>query len=151
VEGFLTNPSLSPWQKTILTAELKEIGLNPDPFLRLASKHATQEEVLDQMQIVQILLRHHREIAPIVDLNEVAGLLAGLDAKGALVTPVGADLILWNTANDSRTEALLKITKEDQRVKQVILTTDGLVSSRALAEFNKRGILAAPQALGPVR
>ena len=151
VEGFLSNPALSPWQKTILTAELKEIGLNPDPFLRLASKPATQEEVLDQMQIVQILLKHHKEIAPIISLGEVDGVLTTLDANGALVTPVGADLILWSAATESRTDALLKRAKEDPRVKHVTLATDGLISARALEEFNKRGILATPQALGPLR
>ena len=151
VEGFLSNPALSPWQKTILTAELKDIGLNPDPFLQLASKPATQEEVLDEMQIVQILLKHHKEIAPIISLGEVDGVLTTLDANGALVTPVGADLILWSAATESRTDALLKRAKEDPRVKHVTLATDGLISARALEEFNKRGILATPQALGPLR
>jgi len=151
VEGFLSNPSLSPWQKTILTAELKEVGLNPDPFLRLVSKPATQEEVLDQMQIVQILLKHHKEIAPIVSLSEVDGVLTALDANGTLVTPVGADLILWSAAAESRTDALLTRAKEDPRVKHVTLATDGLISARALKEFNKRGILATPQSLGTVR
>ena len=150
VEGFLSNPSLSPWQKTILTAELKEIGLNPDPFLRLASKHATQEEVLDQMQIVQILLRYHREKAPIVSLSEVDGALAALDAKGVLVSPVGADLILWTPLNESRAKNLQGMAKENPLVKSITIATDGLISARALEEFNKRGILANPQALGTV-
>ncbi len=154
VEGFLSNPSLSPWQKTILTAELKDIGLNPDPFLRLASKPATQEEVLDEMQIMQILLKHHKEIAPIVSIisiSEVAGALAALDANGTLVTPVSADLILWSATKESGADALLKMAKEDPRVKHVTLVTDGLVSARAMEEFDKRGIFATPQALGPLR
>jgi hypothetical protein len=151
VEGFLSNPALSPWQKTILTAELKEIGLNPDPFLRLTSKPVTQEEVLDEMQIMHILLKHHKEIAPIVSISEVDGVLAALDANGTLVTPVSADLILWSAAAESRTDALLKRAKEDPRVKHVTLATDGLISARALEEFNKRGILTTPQSLGTVR
>ena len=151
VEGFLSNPSLSPWQKTILTAELKDIGLNPDPFLRLASKPPTQEEVLDEMQIMQILLKHHKEIAPIVSISEVDGVLAALDANGTLVTPVSADLILWSAAKESSADALLKTAKEDPRVKQVAIVTDGLVSARAMEEFDKRGILVTPQALGPLR
>jgi len=151
VEGFLSNPALSPWQKTILTAELKDIGLNPDPFLRLASKPATQEEVLDEMQIMQILLKHHKEIAPIVSISEVPGALAALDANGTLVTPISADFILWSATKESGADALLKMAKEDPRVKHVTLVTDGLVSARAMEEFDKRGILATPQALGPLR
>ena len=151
VEGFLSNPALSPWQKTILTAELKDIGLNPDPFLRLASKPATQEEVLDEMQIMQILLKHHKEIAPIVSMSEVTGALAALDANGTLVTPISADLILWSATKESGADALLKMAKEDPRVKHVTLVTDGLVSASAMEEFDKRGILATPQALGPLR
>ena len=151
VEDFLSNPALSPWQKTILTAELKDIGLNPDPFLRLASKPATQEEVLDEMQIMQILLKHHKEIAPIVSISEVTGALAALDANGTLVTPISADLILWSATKESGADALLKMAKEDPRVKHVTLVTDGLVSARAMEEFDKRGILATPQALGPLR
>ena len=103
------------------------------------------------MQIMQILLKHHKEIAPIVSISEVDGVLAALDANGTLVTPVSADLILWSAAKESSADALLKTAKEDPRVKQVAIVTDGLVSARAMEEFDKRGILVTPQALGPLR
>jgi hypothetical protein len=150
VEGFLSNPSFSPWQKTILTADLKDLGQNPAPFLRIASRAYSPEEVLDLMQAVRILHKHHGDTAAVVSLRESDGVLAALDAKGALVAPVGADLILWMPPNESRARTLLGMAKEDARVKSVVLATDGLFSARAAEEFSRRGIMTIPLVLGPI-
>jgi hypothetical protein len=151
VAGFLSNTSFSPWQKTIVTADLKDIGRNPGPFLRLASKANTQEQVLDLMQVAHILRKHHQDSAALVSFREEAGVLAALDSQGVLVAPVAGDLMLWMEPTESRANTLRKMAQDDSNVKSLALATDGVLSARAVDEFTKRGIVTIPQALGPIR
>jgi hypothetical protein len=151
VERFLSATAFSPWQKTILTTELKDIGRNPDPFLRLASKAITPEQALDFMQVAHILRKHHQDSAALVSFREEAGVLAALDSQGVLVAPVAGDLILWMEPTESRASTLRKMAQDDSNVKSVALETDGFLSARAVDEFTKRGIVTIPQALGPIR
>lgn len=150
VEAFLANTSFSPWQKTTITADLKDIGLNPGPFLRFASEASTPQQVLDVQQVVRILRKHHRDTAALVSLRQGPGMLAALDTRGVLVAPVAGDFMLWVGPTDSRTHDFLGMAKDDPSVKSLALATDGLLSARALGEFAKRGIATIPQALGPV-
>jgi hypothetical protein len=151
VEGFLSTTAFSPWQKTILTTDLQDIGRNPDPFLRLASKATTPEQALDFMQVAHILRKHHQDSAALVSFREEAGVLAALDSQGVLVAPVASDLILWLEPTESRANTLRKMAQDDPNVKSVALETDGVLSARAVDEFTKRGIVTIPQALGPIR
>lgn len=151
VEGFLSNTAFSPWQRTIITTDLKDIGHNPGPFLRLASKATTAEQALDLMQVAHILRRHHQDSAALVSFREEAGVLAALDSQGVLVAPVAGDLILWLEPTEARANMLRNMAQGDPNVKSVALATDGTFSARAVDEFTKRGIVTIPQALGPIR
>ena len=151
VERFLSATAFSPWQKTILTTDLQDIGRNPDPFLRLASKATTPEQALDFMQVAHILRKHHQDSAALVSFREEGGVLAALDSQGVLVAPVAGDLILWMEPTESRASTLRKMAQDDPNVKSVALETDGVLSARAVDEFTKRGIVTIPQALGPIR
>ena len=148
VTAFLSNAAFSPWQKTFVTADLKDIGRNPSPFLRLASKASTPDQVLDIMQVAHILKKHHQDTSAIVSFREGDGVLAALDAQGVLVAPVAGDLILWIEPMESRANTLLSMAKNDPNVKSFALATDGLLSARAADEFTKRGIVTIPQAIG---
>jgi hypothetical protein len=151
IEGFLGNPSLSPWQKSFITADLKDIGQNPNAFLRIAKMTSTPEAAVDLLQVTRLLHKHHQEVAPLVSLREENGVFAALDTKGLLLALEPGDLILWTPLQDSRADTLVAMAKADTQVKSLMLKSDGLISARAVDELAKKGILTTPQALGPIR
>jgi hypothetical protein len=150
IEGFLGNPSLSPWQKSLITADLKDIGQNPNAFLGIAKMTSTPEAAVDLLQVARLLHQHHQEVAPLVSLREENGVFAVLDTEGLLLAPVPGDLILWTPLQDSRADTLVAMAKADTQVKSLTLKSDGLISARAVDELAKKGFLTTPQALGPI-
>jgi hypothetical protein len=151
IEGFLGNTSLSPWQKSLITADLKHIGQNPNAFLGVAKRVSTPESAVDLVQAARLLLKHHQESSPLVSLREESGVFAALDTSGTLLAPMAGDLILWTPSQESRADTLVTMAKADPRVKSLTLASDGLISARAVDEFAKKGILTKPQALGQIR
>jgi hypothetical protein len=150
IEGFLGNPSLSPWQKSLITADLKDIGQNPNAFLGIAKTTSTPEAAVDLLQVTRLLHQHHQEASPLVSLREENGVFAALDTEGLLLAPVAGDLILWTPPQASRADTLVAMAKADTQVKSLTLKSDGLISARAVDELAKKGILTTPQALGPI-
>jgi len=151
IEGFLGNTSLSPWQKSLITADLKDIRQNPNAFLGVAKRGSTPESAVDLVQVARLLLKHHQESSPLVSLREDNGVFAALDTSGTLLAPMAGDLILWTPSQESRADTLVTMAKADPRVKSLTLASDGLISVRAVDEFAKKGILTKPQALGQIR
>ena len=151
IDGFLGNPALSPWQQSIITENLKDIGQNPDAFLVLAKMASTPEATVDLSQVAVLLRKHHLETAPLVSLREKNGVFAALDNSGTLLAPLAGDLILWTPLQESRADTLVAMAKADPQVKSLTLASDGLISARAVDEFAKKGILSTPQALGLIR
>lgn len=150
IEGFLGNPSLSPWQKSLITADLKGIGQNPNAFLGIAKMASTPEAAVDLLQVARLLHQHHQEASPLVSLREENGVFAALDTEGLLLAPVAGDFILWTPPQESRADTLVVMAKADTQVKSLTLKSDGLISARAMDELAKKGILTKPQALGPI-
>jgi hypothetical protein len=147
IDGFLENQTFSPWQQSIITSRLEEIGRNPTPFLQLASKVSTPQAALDLMQLVEIVKKHHQSSAAIVSLDNEGSFLVARDANGGMLFPIASDWLGWTPSLEAVTETFVAIAKADPKAKSLVLTTGGHISPEANLELAKRGIQPVAQAI----
>ena len=147
VSVLLDNPAFNPWQRSSIAALLASIGVNPEPVLARAGEALGDEDAVYFVQLARILESHHRHQHPIVSIMSMHGIPCALDESGALVVPVGADLIQWTPVLQQRTEEFLAWSLEHPEVKSIVLATDGTVSELATADLTQRGIVVQARVL----
>jgi len=147
IDAFLRNPAFDPWQKTRITAALKEIGVDPTPLLAQAAAAVTAEDALYFVQVARLYQQHHEETALITAFREVQGLPCATDADGTLVVGAGTDLVLWTPAVEARAGEIRAAAGPDK----ILFITDGQVSPKAVEGLGKAGVSVRALALGPVR
>ena len=147
VSALLDNPAFNPWQRSSIAALLASIGVNPEPVLARAGEALGDEDAVYFVQLARILESHHRNKQPIRSIMSMDGIPCALDDSGALIVPVGADLIQWTPMLQERTEEFLEWSLERPDVKSIVLATDGAVSELAATNLTQRGIVVEDRVL----
>ena len=151
LDAFLSNPSFNPWQKSAIAKLLATIGHNPDPLLAQASQATSPEDAVYFVQTTRLFENHHTGNAPITEFRAMNGIPCALDRDGTLVVAVGADFILRTPNLETRADEFLEMKKTNPDIQSLRLTTDGLLSPRALEALAAKEIQTTPQALGPIQ
>jgi hypothetical protein len=151
LDAFLANSSFNPWQKSAIAKLLATIGHNPDPLLAQASQATSPEDAVYFVQTTRLFENHHKDRAPITEFRAMNGIPCALDRDGTLVVAVAADLVLWTPNLEARANEFLEMKKSNPDIQSLRLTTDGLLSPRALEALAAKEIQTTPQALGPVQ
>jgi hypothetical protein len=149
LDAFLANSSFNPWQKSAIAKLLATIGHNPDPLLAQASQATSPEDAVYFVQTTRLFENHHKDRAPITEFRAMNGIPCALDRDGTLVVAVAADLVLWTPNLEARANEFLEMKKTNPDIQSLRLTTDGLLSPRALEALAAKEIQTTPQALGP--
>ena len=147
VSALLDNPAFNPWQRSTITNLLSSIGVNPDAVLARAGEAWTEEDAIYFVQVARILESHHRNKHPITAIKSKDGIPCALDESGALVVPVGADLIQWTPLLQERTDEFLGWSLEHTEIKSIVLATDATVSDLAATELAQRGVIVESRVL----
>jgi hypothetical protein len=150
VDAFLANPSFNPWQKSAIAKLLAAIGRNPDPLLAQAVQASSPEDAVYFLQLARLFENHHKDRAPLTEFRAMDGIPCAIDRDGTLVVAVAADFIQWTPPVEARTEEFLEMKKTTPAIQSLHLSTDGLLSPRALEALAAKEIQTTPQALGPV-
>jgi hypothetical protein len=150
VDAFLATPSFNPWQKSAIAKLLAAINLNPDPLLAQAVQASSPEDAVYFLQLARLFENHHKDRAPITEFRAMDGIPCAIDRDGTLVVAVAADFIQWTPPVEARAEEFLEMKKTTPAIQSLHLSTDGLLSPRALEALAAKEIQTTPQALGPV-
>lgn len=149
VERFLMNPWFSPWQETIITSALKEIGINPTLLIQQACESLSEQDALYFIQVTRLYAKRHSDFRPLSEFRFEHDLLAALDQNGTLVVAISADLIAWTEGVASRAAEFTALRQPEGPIRALTLVTDGALSSRASEELTNRNIPSAASFLGP--
>ena len=106
---FLDHPRFSPRHDTIIAESLARLGSaqGRDRFLERALTADDEVEATFFTNVAQILRGYHESVAPIVDIQQVAGRLLVAQAKnGAALIPLPIDYVMWTPAVERRVNEL---------------------------------------------
>jgi len=140
ITQFLNHPWYSPRQETIITAALKNAGVDPNLFLETANKALTEEDGRYFQHVAQLLAVYSEKVAPLQSLRLEDGILCALDRNGVLVAPVPFDYAIWTQTVAQRADALASLVRSDQNIKSAKIWTNGKLSDRLKTELDRRSI-----------
>ncbi len=151
VERFLMNPWFSPWQETLMSNSLKEIGINPTALIQQAAESFSEQDALYFIQLTRLYHKRHIDLTPLQSFRIEQGLLCALDAKGTLVVAISADYLIWTPLVKQRATEFATLTAPDGPIRALTLMNDGAISARAAEELANRQIPTVAYWLGPIQ
>jgi hypothetical protein len=149
VDRFLLNPWFSPWQATVLTRHLNEIGIDPSFLIQQAGESASEQDALYFIQVTRLYHKRHTEFRPLTAFQLEQELLCALDTNGTLIVAISADHLAWTALVLQRTEAFTALISPAGPVRALTLINDGSISARASEQLATRNISSAAYLLGP--
>lgn len=144
-DRFLGHPWYSPRHETVLVASLAglELATGRPAFIEAALAAGSEEDALAYQRTAELIRAYNDRAAPISNIVEIEGTLAGITADGRLVVPLVADQAAWT----ARADALCRrVAHPPQDVRSTELVLSGTLTERARTRIEALGIVVRERA-----
>jgi hypothetical protein len=144
-KAFFKNPYFSPTQQTGFVAALEALpgAAGVDAVVALAARATKDEDdARFYRRTAEVLARYQKAAGPIASLEARKRLFLGRARSGALVVPVGVDILTWTEDVDAFT------AEPDAKASRHEAWISGKASDRARRELTQRGWSIREEVLG---
>jgi hypothetical protein len=143
VKEFLSHPSYSPRNETIIVHALSEMdgARNRDQFIKQAILAEHEEMALLYQNLVEMMHSYHKDVNPIRDIIPVRKLAVGYTAEQAIISVLPLDYVYWSKMTDLfASELVLLLKSKDHPTTQVYMWISGECTRRAKKALAAKGI-----------
>ncbi len=153
IERFLTHPAYTPREQALLVESL--VALDPlagrGDVLEVALRASGPADPMFHLIVLQILRRHHEQIAPLERLVSLEGRrAAALTSTGKLIVPAQVDHLFWTRPVEDFAQALAgaRLAGREGLAREVWLS--GTASPKARSAMASLGIEVVENAIDRV-
>ncbi len=143
VKEFLSHPSYSPRNETIIVHALAEMdgARNRDQFIKQAILAEHEEMALLYQNLAEMMHSYHKDVNPIRDLIPVRKLAVGYTAEQTIISMLPLDYVYWSEMTDFFvSELVLLLKSKDRPVKRVNMWISGVCTPTAKKALAAKGI-----------
>ncbi len=144
VKEFLSHPSYSPRNETIIVHALAEMdgAKNRDQFIKQALLAEYEESAFFNQNLAEMMNGYHKDVKPIREIIPVRTLVVGYTDDQAIISTLPLDYLYWTKISDLFFSEIVLLSKsEDRPVKRVDLWISGECTSGARKAIAAKGIL----------
>lgn len=138
--GFLSQPELSPWHKTMLTERVAFLGgvENRGALLSAARTARSEEEALAYLQVGKMLNAYQERSGSLQSLASANRIVLATTRDNAILVMLPFDILYWNREAD-RIFSGLEIFAREKRFKTHVVVSAGMITESARNGLLRRG------------